>query len=195
MNQSPAETQKSKRSPSRQWGCLKLLLIPLVLAVACYGGMWLFARYGGELALKERLPIPPNVDKIYQYDWQYEHTNFRSELYDYKGSTQGLTAWYAEQGFEIQEYDNRYSVRRKSTVFNSGELLFTPPEAFIVSLYKTSLNLTSNQSGPEICADGTIFKTHEGILEADFSRTDIPHVNLVGKNIILRRISCWPNVK
>jgi hypothetical protein len=90
MTQSLTDAQKRKRVPSRQWGCLKLLLISILLSLACYGGMWVFARYGGEWATDSRVLLPPESHLM---SVSYREDDFKSSLYFYTGTVETLKTW------------------------------------------------------------------------------------------------------
>lgn len=64
MDQQASDLQKQKRSHRRSWGWLRFLLIPVLLAVACYGGMWVLARYGGDWVMRDQFPVPPGSEAI-----------------------------------------------------------------------------------------------------------------------------------
>jgi hypothetical protein len=98
MNQSPPDPQKAKRSPSRQWGCLKLLLIPILLAVACYSGMWLFARYGGEWVTSDQIPIPPGSELVGVSlpDELYGNDVLKRRIYLHSWTREELRTWFEQ---------------------------------------------------------------------------------------------------
>lgn len=192
LNDTP-QSQKRKRAQRRPWGCLRVLLIPVLLAVACYGGMWLFARYGAKTALGYWFPIPPNAEEIIRYDWPYslEWALYTEELYEYKGSTQELVDWYSAQGFSVLDTGDSYMI--SYTI--AYDAIPGMPETPLLSLYKISVKLTSNYSSPVYCSKGDIFKTHDTVPEVKLRLADVPRVDLTGRDVVFRRMTCWPIIK
>jgi hypothetical protein len=99
MNATSSDAQKQKRALPRQWGCLRLLLLPLIIASACYGGMWLFARYGGEWAISDQIPLPPGSERvnISLPNKLYREDVFTYSIYLYPGTPEDVRAWYEKE--------------------------------------------------------------------------------------------------
>src|SRR5215213_1230422 len=90
------EAEKSKRSRPRRVGCLKLLLIPMLLVAACYGGMWVFARYGGEWVTSDQVPLPPGKQlvNVSLPDERYGNDVLKYSIYLHSWTPEELRTWF-----------------------------------------------------------------------------------------------------
>lgn len=193
MPQMSLETEKSKRSTSRQWGCLKLLLISILLAVACYGGMWVFAHDGGEWAMSDQIPVPPDSQQI---EVLYMNAEFvmKTVFYTHEGSAETLRDWFIEQGitlsstgvyrdYEASSNENAYFVLGYE-VDTSGRKMHRDA---IRRTHPELLWIGDIQAG---CGGWTAFKS------VDAARDVFPQVTLevpAGKTVFAIH-TCWPNV-
>jgi hypothetical protein len=191
MDQTLTDAQKRKRPPSRQPGCLKLLLIPLLLGVACYGGMWVFARYGGEWAMSDQILIPPESQLLltkYEDGW----VTMKTRLYTHLWSPKVLKEWFGQHGTPVlpiyaqreeEDPDNDYYFR-SGIRLTSNQMLFS-----------NSVSLTSDwkrderSQGTHMCGGLVLYKTEEAF-HRDYPDWPLPS----GVTAFQVRI-CWPNVK
>jgi len=157
----PVDPQKRKRALPRRRGVLKLLLIPfvlMVLAVACYGGMWVLTRHGAQLAMRDQFPIPAG-GQLLKSEYRSQEALIFSQwavsseqvVYSHPWSADTLVEWFEEQGFfTIEAEENAYYIRvncvytewRGVGSCHDPAPMKPPPETWIRSLYKISYEIT-----------------------------------------------------
>jgi hypothetical protein len=196
MTQSLTAAQKRKRSPSRQWGCLKLLLIPILLSLACYGSMWVFARYGGKLATSY-LPMPPDsqfVKAIYEHR---EYT-FETTLYFHSLSPEQLREWYIQSHVWMSpgkswDYSNYPIYLDYEDFYSTDPLLsrFRNDSSAMSIIYTSSVVWTSSWQGrwEEWCDHVYIYKN-----KAAFAK-HYPDITLPDGMSAFEVATCWRNIK
>jgi hypothetical protein len=183
MNQSPAGTQKRKRSLPLRTGCLKLLLIPILLAVACYGGMWLFARYGGEWAMSDQFFIPDNT-QVLKVSYGYGgvgNLSCKTSIYSHSFLPTELRDWFTQQGELI--------VSREYANFIDGTSWRQPRQTWKSVLHQLSLSLsTSSDTDRNLYTDMGIYRSREEFVQA------YPYVVLPDGMSAFEVTICWPNL-
>lgn len=198
MPQISVETEKPKRAPSRQTGCLKLLLIPLLLAVACYGGMWVFARYGGKFAMSY-LPVPPVsqfVKAIYEEKREYI---FVTTLYFHASSPEQLREWYTQHRVWMTPGKHwcygcpRASYLDYEDYYSTDPLIgrFRDYKSAMTFLYSLSVTFASSWRGRggEWCDHVYIYKNREAFAK------HYPAISLPDGMSAFEVATCWPNIK
>jgi hypothetical protein len=190
MTQSPAEPQRLLRHLRNG---LLLLMIPVILVVGSYGFSELFARYGGDWAMSDQIPVPPDSQQI---DVLYANAEFimKTVFYTHDGSPETVRDWFIEQGITLsstgvyREYEASsnedayfvlgYEVDTSGRKMHRDAIHRTHPELYWIG---------DIQAG---CGGWTVFRTEDGLKKL-FPQVplDVP----AGKTIFAIH-TCWPNV-
>ncbi|MEM9950044.1 MAG: hypothetical protein AAF846_00480 [Chloroflexota bacterium] len=109
------EKSTNERKSSLRKGCLFTLVGLLLLPFICYGGIWVFAHFGGRLVSTD-LPVPSESELIstsflldeYYYNYEYN-------LYAHTASPEDLKSWYRLEGFILNEISIPEDIRLYST--------------------------------------------------------------------------------
>jgi hypothetical protein len=157
VNDAPLDPQKRKRPQARSWGGLRLLLIPVIVAAACYSGLWLLARFGSEWAMADQVPLPPQsqlLDVIYaDYDPVLKTTFYRHE-----GSPETLRDWFVAQK-AVPENRSYYETQDESARYS---LLGYKASTARYTLYRLALYVTNSPDfwlvEHQACGGWTVFK-------------------------------------
>jgi hypothetical protein len=192
MNQSPSKTQR-RRLPRYLRNGLLLLALPVLLVAVGYGAIELFARYGGDWAMRDQLPVPPDSQQI---DVLYSNAEFimKTVFYTHDGSPETLRDWFIDQGitlsstgvyrdYEASSNENAYfvlgyEVETSSRKMHRDAIRRTHPELLWIG---------DIQAG---CGGWTIFRTEEGLKKL------FPQVTLEvpADKTVFALHTCWPNV-
>jgi hypothetical protein len=185
------DPQKLKRSLPRRTGCLKLLLILIVLAVACYGGMWVFARYGGEWAMSDQIPIP-RESQLLLTDYEVGWVTIKTSFYTHSWPAEALKEWFEQEGIPLLAiYPQLEDQDPKNDFFFMSGTRLTSNQR----LHRNSVSFTSNwtrderSQGTHMCGGLTLFKTEEAFHR---SYPDVALPN--GMTAFVVRI-CSPNLE
>jgi hypothetical protein len=190
MPQIAVDTQKLKRSQRRAWGCLALFLMPFVLCAACYGGMWAFARYGGEWV--DQVAIPPESQSLIasEQEGYYVH---KTTLYVHVWTPEELREWFVQHDVGL------------TPIWMSGDennKHFLDPEDYYINIWTArnwshltllhyfSAVLTSSWSDDAnpMCREVKVYKSKAAALK-DYPKADLPD------GISAFQVKyCWPNV-
>jgi len=77
-----------------------LIVTPILLAILCYG----FARYGGEIASSNVIPIYPNnieSDSLYFSSFGY---NAKYEIFSSESTAEDIRQWYSDNGISLSPF-------------------------------------------------------------------------------------------
>lgn len=190
------EPQKRKNPIPRQTGCWKLLLIPILMAVACYGGMWGFARYGGKLAMSY-LPVPPG-SRLTKTIYEERDYIFETALYFHPLSPEQVREWYTQHRIWMSpgkswDYSNYPTYLDYEDYYSTDPLLgrYRDGKSAMTFLYSLSVTFASSWRGHGggWCDHVYIYKNKEAFAK------HYPDITLPDGMSAFEVATCWRNVK
>jgi hypothetical protein len=193
MNQSPADAQRHSRLPPYLRRGLLLIVIPVLLVLVVYGVIELFARYGGDWAMSDQIPVPPDSQHI---NVLYANAEFvmKTVFYSHNGSPETLRDWFVDQGVSLSStgvYREYEASSNEDAYFVLGyEVNTSGREMHRDAIRRTHPELNWIGDIQAGCGGWTVFKTIEG------AQDRFPQVNLdvpAGKTVFAIH-TCWPNV-
>jgi hypothetical protein len=169
--------------------CIVLLAIMLLSPLVCYGAVWLFARFGGDLATSGDLPVPDGsqfVVAVYEDDY-YDQ---KHSIYLSQSSPEELREWFIQAGFgmtpipldmegkSVIDYDNYYGTPGIYSPISAPQMLHMYSVALISGVF---------DDGSIDCQDIRVY-TNRAALASDFGFNDIPD----GRTAFVTT-TCWRN--
>jgi hypothetical protein len=201
MSHVPSDSQKQKRSQTRPWGCLRVLLIPIFLAAACYSGMWVLARYGGDWAISDQFPVPPESQAI---SASYNAQGFivKNTVYVHSWTPEDLRIWFEQADILFLLKCGAPSTPKDEHCYEFGARDYgrqlKQRETARLVLYRASIGLTLsptlwNYMGWDnmqtMCASVSIY----GAGERDEFAKLYPNLEIPEGKTAFVTANCWPN--
>lgn len=166
------------------------LLIALLMPAICYGAMWVFARFGGELVTSADLPVPEGSQFVMSTYSDGYYTQ-KSTLYTYPSTPEALREWFIQAGFSMSpipldfehtrfiDYPNYYGT---TNLFHVSSL----PQV----LHKWSVYLTSGWFDEMVrqCQAIHVYKNTSA------TAIDFPEITIPEGVTAFVITTCWPNI-
>jgi len=173
--------EKPKKRPNRI-GCLRWLGILLMIPVFCYAGMWLFARYGGEWATSNEIPIPPDSEFVALTYEESDLTYYMSKnhLYFHNSSPEIIYDWYRTNG--VGFFDDNESIWKGVTFYG---------DSASGALHRLSVWNTTDWYDDIVasCKGVTIYRHYDAVIE------NFPEVIIPENKTAFIVSPCWANVR
>ncbi len=168
-------------------GCLALVLSVIVILMACYGFIWLFARYGGEWADSFDSAIPEN-SRLLMVTYEFDRYTLKDSLYLHAESPEQVREWFTGKGIALTPIDMGTSV-----VDNDDYYLTIGPISRGSSweqLHDFSARYTAGwwDDFTETCDAVRVYK------RLDAARQDFPTALVPDGGTAFVITSCWPGV-
>jgi hypothetical protein len=180
---------KQKRSRPRQWGCLLMFLFPFVLCAACRGGLWVFARYGGEWVARQEIPLPEGSQRMTAVTDKAYYICERSVFFS-TGTPRGLRKWFQNHHLGLTPIDED-DLPIYDTEADFYEDLWSFYDVSTLSLlHQISASMTSSWSD-EYPAPHHLKVFISGKTLAKY----YPDLSLPDGMTAFELTLCWPNVK
>jgi len=191
MDQQPSKSQRHRFSPYLRRGLL-LIMIPVLVVAAGYGAIELFARYGGDWAMSDQIPVPPDSQQIQVF---YGDAAFmmKSAFYAHHWAPETLRDWFIEQGIYLTV--NPYGEHKYLDSAGYYNVLGYEVTTFKRTLHRSAIQYTHPdlrwlgdvQAG---CGGWTVFKSPDDVSSIfEGLVLEVPE----GKSVFAIH-TCWPNL-